>query len=452
MTFFPSKTFLLTALLAAHVSNPTPFTRGEEITLDATTNDAAPFLDDDHHHHHHYLLHAPSEYLQWNPPSVVLATTFPDPTLHARFAEWKEDFARAYASEYEGALRKLIWLDNHDRIERHNNNNNNMDEHHREGGAVGHALAHNDFSDMTNDEFRRRFYLGEYSPGVVSPKGLEDGSWMSSSERRLRGENEDDDDDDDDEDDEEELMAETSNVPEHKNWNEEGAVTKVKNQWFCGACWAFSAIGAIEGARYIQTGNLTELSIQQLIDCDKTDLGCGGGLMYNAFTYDAQNSVGLCALEDYPYAYHRHWFWGCQRKMSKCTPLHSTKVQQYVNVSETEEALKGAIAVQPVSVAVAAGGFDWQFYAGGVFHQDCDEDIDHGVLAVGYGHYDPSTDPSPTTPGGAASDYWLIKNSWGSRWGVDGFMQLSRGTGNEEKGGSACILTLASRPIMKTSD
>jgi len=174
--------------------------------------------------------------------------------------------------------------------------------------------------------------------------------------------------------------------------------------------------------------------------------------MYNAFTYDAQNSVGLCALEDYPYAYHRHWFWGCQRKMSKCTPLHSTKVQQYVNVSGTEEALKGAIAVQPVSVAVAAGGFDWQFYAGGVFHQDCDEDIDHGVLAVGYGHYDPSTDPSPITPGGAASDYWLIKNSWGSRWGVDGFMQLSRGTGNEEKGGSACILTLASRPIMKTSD
>eukprot|EP00984_Skeletonema_dohrnii_P004006 scaffold1371_cov77-Skeletonema_dohrnii-CCMP3373.AAC.4 len=156
-----------------------------------------------------------------------------------------------------------------------------------------YTLGHNDFSDITNDEFKQRFFLGEYSPGIFEAKGRSDGSIfpLTSQQRKLRGpedgvleaETEDDDDSD---------TQPVEDVPESKDWNDEGAVSPVKNQWFCGSCWAFSAVGAIEGARAIATGNLTELSVQQLIDCDKTDLGCGGGLMNNAFQYD-EDSGGL---------------------------------------------------------------------------------------------------------------------------------------------------------------
>jgi len=239
---FPSKAFLSTAFLAAHVANPAPFARGEEtsIDLDAT----APFLDDDERYLR-YLPPAPAEYLRFNSPSVVLSATFPDASLHALYRKWTDEFTprRTRASERERALRKLIWLSNHERIERHNDDAVRYDE---EGGGSGagaghprprhrhrHRLAHNDFSDMTNDEFRRRFYLGEYSPGVATAKGADDGSWISSSERKLlRG--------DETEEIEDEVIEVTeisveNDIPEYKNWNEEGAVTKVKNQWFCGA-------------------------------------------------------------------------------------------------------------------------------------------------------------------------------------------------------------------------
>mmetsp|Transcript_17983 Transcript_17983/g.32660 ORF Transcript_17983/g.32660 Transcript_17983/m.32660 type:complete len:313 (-) Transcript_17983:230-1168(-) len=312
-------------------------------------------------------------------------------------------------------------------------------------------MSHNDFSDLTNDEFRQRNFLGEYSPGIMKPKGRSEGSWLPSSPGRklLRSDIGDLDESDADE-------ATVVNVPDFKNWKDEGAVTKVKNQWLCGACWAYSAVGAIEGIRYIATGNLTELSMQQLIDCDKTDMGCGGGLMDQAFQYE--DKVGLCALEEYPMAYHRHWLWGCSVgepapaswwHNANCQPLADTKVKKFVDIDTTEEALKAAIATQPVSVAVEAGS--WQFYHEGIMDKGCEAQIDHGVLAVGYGHDDASA-VTGVENGGAAGDYWLIKNSWGEGWGQNGYIQLARGIGNEATNGTSCILTLASRPIMKVED
>jgi len=386
-------------------------------------------------------LKAARHFLDSTPPKVVVSSTYPSTEVHSKFQQWKEKFDREYESIKEEALRKLIWIENHAHIETHND----------QLPTPSYTLGHNDFSDITNDEFKQRFFLGEYSPGIFEAKGRSDGSIfpLTSQQRKLRGP-EDDVLQDDTEDDDDSDTQPVEDVPESKDWNDEGAVSPVKNQWFCGSCWAFSAVGAIEGARAIATGNLTELSVQQLIDCDKTDLGCGGGLMNNAFQYD-EDSGGLCSYEAYPYALHQHWFSGCARYLPYCTPVSHSTVSKFVNVTETEDDLKAAIATQPVSVAVSAGTSDWQFYRNGVFSGGCDDEIDHGVLAVAYGHYEPALDPNAHM-NATAMDYFTIKNSWGTTWGEKGFIKLGRGVGNEAEGGSSCVLKFASRPIMKKYD
>ncbi|KAL7453380.1 hypothetical protein ACHAWC_005055 [Mediolabrus comicus] len=383
-----------------------------------------------------------------SPKDVVLSSSYPTKELHALYEQWKDQFKREYDTLKEEAMRKLIWLENHAHIEKHND---------QIMPAPSYTLGHNDFSDLTLDEFKKQFYLGEYSPGIFQGKGRLSNSGPNNllSQRTLRGSSDNDSAHQEsasygDEDEDDDSNTPVEDVPETKNWVEEGAVTSVKNQWFCGACWAFSAVGSIEGARYIATGNLTELSVQQLIDCDPTDLGCGGGLMTQAFLYDEDDN-GLCSSEDYPYAGNFHWFSSCSDYLGKCTPVPQSKVLKYLNVTETEDDLKAAIATQPVSVAVSAGSFEWQFYRSGVYDKGCNDEMDHGVLAVGYGHYDPTLDPYAKT-NATAEDYFLIKNSWGRWWGEEGFIKLGRGVGNEAEGGSSCVLKMASRPIINKHD
>ncbi|CAH1391946.1 unnamed protein product [Nezara viridula] len=221
-------------------------------------------------------------------------------------------------------------------------------------------------------------------------------------------------------------------IPESIDWTQTGAVTPVKNQGHCGSCWAFSSVsletGALEGQLFRKTGKRVSLSEQQLVDCSRSykNGGCRGGLMDNSFNY-LKDVEGLQSESSYPYEGIDN---RCRYNKDKVVP--GTQVKAYTDIqSMDDDALQAAVAtVGPVSIAVSAGNNGFMFYEGGVFDGETCGDLDHGILLVGYGSED-------------GEDYWLVKNSWGPRWGENGYMKLTRAKKN------ACgISTAASYPIL----
>lgn len=180
--------------------------------------------------------------------------------------------------------------------------------------------------------------------------------------------------------------------------------------------WAFSAVAATEGITKITTGKLISLSEQEILDCNTNpmDQGCEGGLIQDAFEFIIRNG-GIASKANYPY----------KGDKGTCNPkkeaFHDAKIKGYENVpANNESALLKAVANQPVSVLVEAGGPALQFYSSGVFTGDCSTSVNHGVTVVGYG------------TAGDGTKYWIVKNCWGTRWGEEGYIRMQRDVGAKE--------------------
>ena len=206
-------------------------------------------------------------------------------------------------------------------------------------------------------------------------------------------------------------------VPDELDWRNFNAVTPVKNQGQCGSCWSFSATGAIEGAYAIKNKKLVSLSEEQLVDCSELygNNGCSGGLMDSAFKYVMVN--GLCSEDDYPYTSSSGETTSCLN----CVPV--VKVHGCYDVYENDQlALKEAVSIGPVSVAIDADTRYFQSYSSGILDlSDCKTNLNHGVLIVGYGI-------------DKGIKYWLLKNSWGDSWGEQGYFRILRTDSNNDPG------------------
>jgi len=189
------------------------------------------------------------------------------------------------------------------------------------------------------------------------------------------------------------------------DWVAKGKTTPVKDQGQCGSCWAFSTAETVESANLMAGKSVPHLAPQEIVDCDSNDDGCNGGDPQEALQW-VKDQGGLDTESCYPYTAEDG-----KCASSSCKP--AANVNSVVPVDGSEQNIYSKLqTLGPLSICCDAE--PWQNYNGGIMTGDqCGDNVDHAIQLTGY---------SPSQGG-----YWIVRNSWGTDWGTNGFIWLSYG-------------------------
>lgn len=305
--------------------------------------------------------------------AIVVGAVMADLAADQRaFLAFKTQFNRAYATGEEDAMRFAIFQ------------NNLRIAAELDAADPKAEFGITRFMDLTQDEFRAQFLLRSHN---------------ATANHHLA---------------EVEPVAQ-ANPPASFDWRSKGAVTPVYDQQQCGSCWAFSTTEAVESAWFLSGKPLTKLSMQQLVSCDHYSYGCNGGFTTTAYDYIKQ-AGGLEGYSAYPYTSGAGNSGYCKFNAKDIV----AKISSWAYVSRADSKtprgdenamMAGSYQYGPLSICVDAT--TWQYYRGGIITANCGRNIDHCVQQVGWG-----TDG--TTP------YWLIRNSWNTNWGEQGYLRVER--------------------------
>ncbi|XP_069027207.1 cathepsin O [Embiotoca jacksoni] len=199
-------------------------------------------------------------------------------------------------------------------------------------------------------------------------------------------------------------------LPAKFDWRDRAVVAPVQDQLACGSCWAFSVVGAIQSVRAIGGSQLEQLSVQQVVDCSSQNKGCNGGSPFGALNWLKQTRVKLVTQSEYPYKAKT----GICHFFSQSHGDVALKNFAAHDFSGQEEAMMGQL-VENGPLAAIVDAVSWQDYLGGIIQHHCSSQYsNHAVLVVGY-------DATGEIP------YWIVQNSWGTRWGNQGYVYIKMG-------------------------